>query len=642
MAFNNKNTKNNNNKNNKNSNNINVRYSSYQDDNQYIYPMNGAYMPGHMPARIMPMHPGMHPGMMPMPYYRPDYMPDNMMQMQPGMMPMPYYQNQQQNQYQNQMMNPYYQPQMMNRMQMQPMQPMQNRIPNQLVLPLAGSDQPIIEIAENDNNIENSHNIKNSIKINEKVKNYLVNDNEEEDNEEEDNEEDNEVNLEARDGAVGWISEVEDDDENDVIHIPPIIIKSKSIKPSNSIKPSKSIKPSNSIKSSKNNNNIRKEHQVANKVVKNQVANEEVVNNAADNLANMLDNVLDAGIGEPIPIREHYAQFGQEDDNSNVIISIKPVDKNNAHYNNVSNPDEIYNATMFNGGQKTYSAKDLSEHTLETSRIVNTFNNNQKTPVTGGKAFIYARCSTANDISIDTQLKACLQYAQTHNMELLPFGYQYDNGISGRNMKNLETELGFWYPHIPSDSHLIIYSVDRLSRHLVKGMIFLDEMATRNITVHFIMSELVYTRNISSASKARIQQELQTAEQYSNMLSERVRKTQKRLLDEGHVLGGRAKYGFKNIKVNGIRKRILDNHEQKNIHQIQARYLDYVQNYDNNPETQGTRRTNAAIFRALIRWCNRNGLHNRNGQPYTQHQLKGIVNLPLPENQDINNHNHNQ
>lgn len=583
-----------------NNNNLRQRKNNNKNSNQYMVQPTDGFMQQPMP---------MQPGMMMNPYYQPQmimHMPGQMMPMQPGMM-----------------MNPYYQPQMMMPMpaQMMPMQQgmmpmppqaMQPRMSNHLqLLPAAiplQQQQPIIKV------INNGYNIEDSITVTEK--------NNQEDEEEKDNQEND--NLEARDGAVGSISEIEDDEDPDVVHIPP---------------PSTTKQNNNRVKDIPQSFPKVKQQQQQQQQVQEQVKQQiqpqpqpQVKNAQADNLADMLDNVLDAGIGEPNPIREHYAQFGQENDNSNVILSVKPLDKTKAHYNKASHPDEIYKATMFNGDEHNYNARDLSNETLETAKVVNTFNANQKNPATGGKAFIYARCSTANDISIDTQLKAGLQYASNHNMELLPFGYQFDNGISGRNMNNLNYELGFWHPQIPDGSHIIIYSVDRLSRHLIKGLQFLEEMAARNISVHFIMSELVYTRDISSANKARIQQELQTAEQYSNMLSERIRKTQERLRAEGHILGGRAKYGFKNVKVNGIRKRIVDIQEQQNIRQIQVRYQDYIQNYDNHFELKGARRTNAALFRTLIRWCNRNGLHNRNGEPYTKQQIERIVNLQPIDN----------
>jgi DNA invertase Pin-like site-specific DNA recombinase len=303
---------------------------------------------------------------------------------------------------------------------------------------------------------------------------------------------------------------------------------------------------------------------------------------------------------------------------------------------------------MLNDDKYESKALDIHQYSLETHKYIYEYNNalaitnlnskkNQAYSNMDPTGLIYARCSTENDISIETQRKACFKYAKDKGIKLLSFGFQYDNNVSARNMNNLNYELGFWENQIPDHCDLIIYSVDRLSRDLLKGIQFLEKLSSRGINIHFITNEIIYNINISAAAKSMIQQELQTAEKYSNMTSEKVKNTFKRLREEGHVFG-KAPYGYKHIKIGEIRKRIPDNQEKENIRKISERYNNYVSTFENYPENQGVKKTATNIIKALIRWCNRSGLKYRHGKHYTLSQIKCIINAA---NNAANNAAHN-
>ena len=390
------------------------------------------------------------------------------------------------------------------------------------------------------------------------------------------------------------------------------------------------------------------------KKTKEKVSAQEAVKIQDNLLADLFDNVLDDNMQRENHQKVHNTEFGQESDESNVIIGLTHIDKHQQqqqqqqkqhqhhnpqpdpqpHFDNVRFPNEIYNATMVNGDVAKLPAKDISSDALETAKIVYEHNNQLAAsgqPLAEGKAFIYVRSSRTNDISIETQRKACLQYASVLRLELLSFGYQSDNNISARNMGNLKHELGFWKDYIPDGSHIIIYSVDRLSRNLVMGMQFLDEMAARGIHIHFTTHELVFHNGISAAGRAMIQQELQSAEKFSNIASEKIRTTMARLRQEGHVFG-RAPYGYKHTVIGNIRKRTPDNKEQQNIRQIQSQYSYIMNNWENNPDTAELRYSKITVLRTLVRWCNRNGMKHRNQKNYTISQLKNIIQIEVDNN----------
>ena len=115
---------------------------------------------------------------------------------------------------------------------------------------------------------------------------------------------------------------------------------------------------------------------------------------------------------------------------------------------------------------------------------------------------------------------------------------------------------------------------------------------------------------MTAAEKHLIHQELQTAENYSNITSEKIKNTMNRLKAEGHVFG-RAPYGYKNILINGIRTRVEDEQEQSNIAQI-------CEYYDTLGEICG--------YKSTLNWCNEENLTYRHGKPYTLQQIKKIIN----------------
>ena len=343
-----------------------------------------------------------------------------------------------------------------------------------------------------------------------------------------------------------------------------------------------------------------------------------------DRLANRFDNVLDR---HQIDNKQKDNSFGIDKKDKNVIKMIKPKDFIKNNFNNSTHPDEIYIVTFLDGRTEEIQACDISEYALNTHKITYT-HNQSNVQLNSNKGIIYTRVSSLNNISLETQKQACLDYATKMKIGLVPFGYLEDNGVTGRNGKNLDPikgdDLAFWAPHFEEGSHLIIYSVDRLTRNLLKGLSFLDDLAKRNISVHFVKNEIIYNNDITAAKKAMVQQELQTAEKYSNDTSEKIKGTIRRLKAAGHDLG-RAPYGFKHINENGIRKRRRCNDEYNSITRIKSRYYEYCENFDRMAETQGLRRNETSIIRCIIRWCSREGLKNRKGELFTSSNIKSII-----------------
>ena len=312
--------------------------------------------------------------------------------------------------------------------------------------------------------------------------------------------------------------------------------------------------------------------------------------------------------------------------NDNVVKSIRPELDNAAHFDRLNYPDESYLAKMFNGNIQRYSAKDLSNYTLETQKNINNHTNNINNldkiiPLSG---FVYARTSNKNDISIDTQRNACFNYCTNNSIKLLEFGFQYDM-VSARNMNNLNHELGFWLDYIDDNSNIVIYSIDRLSRNLEKGIQFLKNMAKRNISIHFVMENIIYKKGINAAQLDLVYNALKNAENVSNMTSEKVKNSIKKRKDEGHYFG-RPSYGYKVVKINGIRQKVMDNDQQDIIKKIYAKFHEIASNIDalrrNNNNIQNNR---TSIYKFLIKWLISKNIKQEDGKPFTVKQINRII-----------------
>ena len=181
-----------------------------------------------------------------------------------------------------------------------------------------------------------------------------------------------------------------------------------------------------------------------------------------------------------------------------------------------------------NGNIETIKAIDINTYTLEAYHIIHTHNTNivkgSNVNDIKGSAYIYVRTSGENDISITTQIQVCLEYAKSNRYILL--GCYSDNGVSGRHGSNLKKgELGYWSQYFQNDTNLLIYSIDRLTRHLLSGITYIDNLAKKNISTHFVKNQIIYNSEISAMHKSMVQQELQTAEKYSNDTSEKIKGT---------------------------------------------------------------------------------------------------------------------
>ena len=380
--------------------------------------------------------------------------------------------------------------------------------------------------------------------------------------------------------------------------------------------------------------NLSKKKILKRKIIsEDEILEDNIEDKSINKLSNLFDDVLD---NERINKKSKKDNaFLSDKKNKNVVIKIKPYNLNTAHFNNESHPNEIYTVDFLDGNTSEISSKDINKDTLKTQKLnyehnIKIANAYPNIPPNATNTVIYVRRSIKDkehiDNSIKTQTDACYKFAFENNMKMAPFGYLEDNGVSGRNGKNLISgELAFWLSHIPNHSNIIVYSPDRWCRNTLKGLEVLDSLSKRDITVHFVTNNIKYNKDITSANRAMIQTELMTAEKQSNDTSEKIKGTLKRLKAEGNIIG-RAPYGFSNVIIDGIRKRVSNDSEKKMINKIKNKYNDIIENFENYKNNEYLGRSESSIIKFIMRWSSREGMKNRNNVAFTISQIGNIVN----------------
>ena len=327
------------------------------------------------------------------------------------------------------------------------------------------------------------------------------------------------------------------------------------------------------------------------------------LNTAVDSLANIL--------GNSHVTQRNYRQNGTD----NVILKATKVTR------------DLYKVTYYNGTEENIHKEDLSDYTIETCEVVDSYNqafvqnmNRQNRQIdTSKRTMLYARTSSHNDTSIETQKQCGLNYMMNNGMYFMDSGYHYDSGVSGRNGYNLEKgELKFWKNILNEGDNLVVYCVDRLSRSVFHGLGFLNELYQKGVSVHFINETIIYNEHMSPLLKSTITQQLNVAENESNKISQKVNLSITRRLNEGHHIGS-VQYGYKTIRDKGIRKKVKCDKEDRIIKLIKH----HVRSKTNNPQYYGTK---TRMCTEIAEVLNTGGHRYRNGNNFTYKNVMYILN----------------
>ena len=174
------------------------------------------------------------------------------------------------------------------------------------------------------------------------------------------------------------------------------------------------------------------------------------------------------------------------------------------------------------------------------------------------KSIVYTRISAPQSkfnnkfLSLENQRIECIKAIDNNNETVF-----FEEVVSGRNIYK-QKELMKIFNNF-SNCKLYIYNISRFTRDLVNGLQYLQVAKKLNITIYFVESEL---NTGNRKHSRRIIRDLLKAREESNDISDRVKDSIKIRKMLGIPIG-RTEYGKKSIQVNGKRKLVDDEFEQK-------------------------------------------------------------------------------
>ncbi len=165
------------------------------------------------------------------------------------------------------------------------------------------------------------------------------------------------------------------------------------------------------------------------------------------------------------------------------------------------------------------------------------------------KAVIFARVSSKDQEdghSLDAQIQSCYEYAIHKNLKVVEqFRVVESSMVTGR------PEFAKMVDFTRKQKEKIVvlcYCVDRLQRDFDEQYLELQKLIKQDkIEIHYVKSEFIEHRDMDSSDKFRKNLDVLLANDYRNKISDNVKRSAKKKLDDGTILGD-SPLGYLNSK----------------------------------------------------------------------------------------------
>src|SRR5580704_8103205 len=155
------------------------------------------------------------------------------------------------------------------------------------------------------------------------------------------------------------------------------------------------------------------------------------------------------------------------------------------------------------------------------------------------KAVIFARVSSKDQEdghSLDAQIQSCFKYAIDKNFSVVE---QFRIVESSTAIGRPEFSKMVNYVKAQKDKIIVLcYCVDRLQRDFDEQYIELQRLIKQDrIEIHYVKNEFVEHRDMDSSEKFRKNLDVLLANDYRNKISDNVKRSARKKLEEGTILG---------------------------------------------------------------------------------------------------------
>lgn len=242
----------------------------------------------------------------------------------------------------------------------------------------------------------------------------------------------------------------------------------------------------------------------------------------------------------------------QDDANNQENIQVNVVNTNNNGENiqNINNNDRIIND---NGTPNNNIHINLS--------INQNNNGNEK------NAIIYCRLSKPNkknvlsgnnnEKSLESQENECVKFCKNNNLRIKEVVCEI---CSAYNKKNKQNKLENILNNITSNDILIVWEISRFTRNIIDGTRRINIIRSKNAGIYIVNDRCGYPMTCEYPDIIR---RIIYAQQESDIISERIKRSIKTKREKGSYIGSFAPYGKKIIRDNNNISRLENNDDEQ-------------------------------------------------------------------------------
>lgn len=263
--------------------------------------------------------------------------------------------------------------------------------------------------------------------------------------------------------------------------------------------------------------------------------------------------------------------------NENFVQNNDTNNARNDFNNNVDNNNVIVNN---NGNTNDNNGTQNNIHNINLP--IGQHNINKK------NAIIYCRLSKSNkkdnevstgknnEKSLDSQENECVNFCKDNNLKVLKVVREICSAYANHK-KNKQIELEKILDNITSNDVLIVWEISRFSRNIIDGTRRINIIRSKRSGIYIVNDRCGYPMTCEYSDIIR---RIIYAQQESDIISERIRRSIRTKRDIGSYIGSFAPYGKKIIRDNNnILKLETNDYEQSIIKEI-IEYYDNGKNYD--------------------------------------------------------------
>ncbi len=176
------------------------------------------------------------------------------------------------------------------------------------------------------------------------------------------------------------------------------------------------------------------------------------------------------------------------------------------------------------------------------------------------------------NLSLDSQKEILMKYCL--DKKLMIKSIEMDDGVSARNPLKLKG-LNKIIDNIEENEVLLILDFSRFSRNTQIGLDLLNKLDLKGAHIYSVLDGMNYD---TPSARHCVRTTLSCAQMESDLKSMKLKATFENIKNKGGFLGKNAPYGYKIVRIDGLRKLDINTFEQKilkKIKEIAIKYSNY-------------------------------------------------------------------